>query len=198
MNETLLLWINQGWAHPWLDLFFEWISQRGSFSFPLLGLLLVFYGWRFKQDGAKLWLMMILIIGIGDGLGNIIKHSTEQLRPCNAQPELVRQIGAPPNTPCGSAPNGMPSNHALNFFAVATFLSIILRSRAWTASLFILALLVSISRIYLGKHYPLQVLAGATIGTILGFLAAWIGLKYMEFMQRIQSRAILRTTKPDP
>lgn len=194
MNETLLLWINQGWAHPGLDVFFHWISQRASFSFPLLGLLLVFYSWRFKHDGAKLWLVLVLVIGVGDGLGNIIKHSTEQPRPCSAQPDLVRQIGAPPNTPCGSAPNGMPSNHALNFFATAIFLSLVMRSWAWSASLIILAVLVGISRIYLGKHYPLQVLAGATIGTILGFLGAWIGLKYLSFMQRIQSRATLIKT----
>jgi undecaprenyl-diphosphatase len=186
MDETLLLWINQDWANPGFDVFFHWISQRASFSFPLLGLLLVFYSWRFKHDGAKLWLTLVLLVGVGDGLGNIIKHSTDQLRPCAAQPELVRQVGQPANTPCGNAPNGMPSNHALNFFATAAFLSLVMRSWRWSASLFTLALLVSLSRIYLGKHYPLQVLAGATIGTLLGFLGAWIGLKYLGFMWRIQ------------
>lgn len=54
-----------------------------------------------------------------------------------------------------------------------------MRSRAWLAGAFTVALLVGISRIYLAKHYPSQVLAGATIGAALGYIGAWIGVNYL-------------------
>lgn len=186
MDEAILLWINQGWAHPWLDSFFWWVSQRASFSFPLAGLLLLFFVRRFRQDGAKLWLLLALTVGAGDALGNLLKHITGQPRPCHAMAEQVRQPGRAPGAPCGDNLHGMPSNHTLNFFAAATFLSLVMRSRAWAAVAFTVALLVGISRIYLGKHYPSQVLAGAMIGAAIGYIGAWIGVNYLPFMQRIK------------
>ena len=42
---------------------------------------------------------------------------------------------------------------------------------------------------YLGKHYPVQVLAGGAIGTLLGCLAAWLGIKYLSFMQRVRAHS---------
>ncbi|MDX1251453.1 MAG: phosphatase PAP2 family protein [Gammaproteobacteria bacterium] len=191
MDETVLLWINQGWAHPWLDSFFWWVSQRASFAFPLAGLLLLFLVRRFRQDGVKLWLLLALTVGAGDALGNLLKHITDQPRPCYAVADLVRQPGQAPGTPCGGDLYGMPSNHALNFFAAAAFLSLVMRSRAWLAGAFTVALLVGISRIYLAKHYPSQVLAGATIGAALGYIGAWIGVNYFPFMQRIKRKAHL-------
>jgi len=40
LDTELLIWINMGWAHPWLDIFFIWISERETFSLPLTGILL--------------------------------------------------------------------------------------------------------------------------------------------------------------
>ncbi|MEQ6340613.1 MAG: phosphatase PAP2 family protein [Gammaproteobacteria bacterium] len=187
MDEVVLLWINQGWAHPWLDVFFRWISQRASFAFPLAGLLLLFFARRFGKDGVKLWLVLVLVVGMGDALGSLIKHLAEQPRPCFSIHELVRQPGRAPGVACGDNLSGMPSNHALNFFAAAAFLSFMMCSRAWVVGAFMVALMVGISRIYLGVHYPSQVLAGAAIGATIGCLGAWIGLNYLVFIKRIQS-----------
>ena len=62
MDETLLLAINQGWAHPWLDAFLGWVSQRESFSFPLLLIILALLWHRARGAGIKLWLLMALVI----------------------------------------------------------------------------------------------------------------------------------------
>jgi undecaprenyl-diphosphatase len=187
MDKTILIWINQGWAHPWLDPFFIWISQRAAFALPLLIVILYVSMRQFGKDGLKLWLLLLAVVTCGDQLGNAIKHLTSQARPCFELYEMVRQPARDVAGPCGGNLEAMPSNHALNFFATATFIAIIFRRRSWGITMFVIALLVGISRIYLGKHYPSQVIAGATIGILLGCLVAWLGIKYLSFMQRIHA-----------
>jgi len=187
MDNTILLWINQGWAHSWLDPFFIWVSQRASFSFPLLVIILILCVRYFKRDGLKLWLLLLALLICGDQLGNVIKYLTAQPRPCYELHNIVRQPARALPGPCGSNLDAMPSNHALNFFAIAIFIMLVVRIRSWGIIMCIIALLVGISRIYLGKHYPSQVLAGAVIGSLLGYLAAWLGIKYLAFIQRVHA-----------
>ncbi len=65
---------------------------------------------------------------------------------------------------------GFVSSHAANTFALATYVSLIIRRRWFAASMFLWAALVSYSRIYLGVHYPGDVLCGALIGIVVGYL----------------------------
>jgi undecaprenyl-diphosphatase len=186
MDEALLLWINQGWAHPWLDVFFTWVSQRETFSFPLLGVILVLSVLRFRGDGLRLWLVLIVVIGVADLTGNMIKKATAQPRPCYEIADQVRQPTSTTPGPCGANLTGMPSNHAMNFFAATLFLVTVLRIRGATLTLVAIAAAVSISRIYLGDHYPGQVIVGIVLGSLIGFVAARAGLKYLSFIQRIR------------
>jgi undecaprenyl-diphosphatase len=189
VNDALLLWINQGWAHPALDVFFSWLSSRDAFAFPLGLVLLALFIGRWRRAGLQLWLVMLLAAGTGDSLGNALKHLFPQPRPCYSLTSQVRQVNAPPGTACGSNLSGMPSNHALNGFAVAAFLAAVLRRRGWAIALFILAALVALSRVYLGKHFPSQIAVGALIGTAWGLLWAWLGLKYFPFMRGWRAHA---------
>lgn len=186
MDESLLLWINQGWAHPWLDLFFSWISQKQAFSFPLLLAILALLARRFGWIGVKFWLLLVAVIITGDLFGNILKHLTAQPRPCAALPELVRLVEKPFRVGCSIKPLGMPSNHALNFFLACTFLGLVLRSRILIIGLELLAAAVALSRIYLGVHYPSQALAGTLIGIALGLLAVSAATRYVPFMARLR------------
>jgi undecaprenyl-diphosphatase len=188
MDKTLLLWINQDWAHPWLDFFFAWISQTTFFSIPLIFVILGVFVYRFGLNGVKLWLLTVLVIAAGDQLGALIKSITSFMRPCAALPDLVRIPVSPFQIYCSHMLTAMPSNHALNFFAFAVFTSTILHSRPWAAGFFILAALVSLSRIYLGVHFPSQVLAGFLIGLTYGYAAAVIALKYVPFVASIRAK----------
>lgn len=185
MDESLLLLLNQTLANSWLDIFFSWISQHLLFSTPLLLLVLAFFIWRFGKDGINFWLLTILLIILGDQLGGLIKHLTEQARPCAALGEVVRQTNTLFHINCSRSLNGMPSNHALNFFLFAVFTGYVLRWRAWLWGFGVLAVLVALSRVYLGVHYPSQILTGAVIGTALGLLAGWWGMSRLPLMQRI-------------
>ncbi len=69
----------------------------------------------------------------------------------------------------------MPSNHALNSFAATAFLFVTRPAwKGWRLFLLVSAILVALSRIYLAKHFPSQVVMGAAIGTLWGLAAAWL------------------------
>lgn len=184
MDQTLFAQINQGWAHPALDAFFTYLSSYAGFGLPLLVLLLAWLAWRWRAAGLKLGLALILVVAAGETLGSIVKDLVQQPRPCHAAPAQVRQ---PPGVECRNPLAGLPSNHAINFFSAATFLGVLLRRRGLAATLAALAVLVALSRVYLGKHYPSQVLAGAALGVTLGWLAAWAGTRYLPFMRRLRA-----------
>lgn len=186
MDEALLLWVNQGWANPGLDVFFSTLSSRNGFALPLDALLLLLFAWRWRKTGVQLWLVMLLVVAMGDALGNGLKHVFAQPRPCFALADKVRQVNYPPGRACGGNLAGMPSNHSLNGFAVAAFLTLALRRGLWSTALFAIAALVALSRVYLAKHFPSQIAAGALIGTVWGFAAAWLGLKYLPFMSGLR------------
>ncbi len=176
MDEALFFWINQGWAgsslqsslQPWLDAFFGWVSQKPTFSHPLLLLILILLIKDWGRSGLRLWFLLVLFIGLGDVLGNFLKHLIAQPRPCADFPDTVRLVLQPFNVGCNFKPRGMPSNHALNFFLTASFLGITLRSWKWGIVFGLIAFTVALSRVYLGVHYPSQVLAGAVVGSLLG------------------------------
>lgn len=170
MDESILLAINQGWAHPVLDALFGLVSQRPAFGFPLLVLILVPLWWRLGGAGIRLWCLLLAVIVLGDLVGNLLKHLLLQSRPCSELP-AVRLVTAPFAVACNPEPHGMPSNHAVNFFSAATFLAGMLRSWRWGLALGIVAVVVGLSRVYLGVHYPSQVLMGAGLGLAIGALA---------------------------
>lgn len=188
MDEALLLWINQTWAHPLLDGFFSLLSSKRAFAFPFAVMLLISFVWRWRTAGVQLWLVMFLVVGSGDLLGNGLKHIFTQARPCYAIAKQVRQLQGEPGKPCGSNLSGMPSNHAVNSFAAAAFLSLILRRGLWSGILFTLAALVALSRVYLAKHYPSQIAIGAIVGTVWGLAWAWLGLRYLPFIQGLRGK----------
>jgi len=186
VDKAALLWLNQDLAHPWLDVFFTWVSDRISFALPLVLLLLVISAAQFGWKGVRLWLFLAVTVGLADALGNVLKHLIAQPRPCYEFYELMRHDLA---ARCGANLTGMPSNHALNFFTAATLLSATTRSRLWALSAFAIAIAVLLSRVYLGKHYPSQVLASALLGMVWGGLAAWLAVKYFSFAGAIRSHS---------
>ncbi len=185
MDEKILLAINQGWANPGLDILFAWISQDMMFSTPLLMILLGLFGWRFGRDGIKFWLLMVLFIALGDFLGSIFKDIAAQPRPCAELGETVRRVVTVFSINCSHNPSGMPSNHALNFFLMASFTGIVLRWRAWVIGFVTLAILVALSRVYLGVHYPSQILVGSIIGSALGCGAGFASIRYLPFVKHV-------------
>ena len=174
LDSTLALSLNQDWASPALDVLMGWVSSKLWFSVPILLLMLPVFTRRQNRQGMRLWLAMVICIGLGDLTGNSIKHLTRMERSCQAMSQQIRLVESPFRHGCARKPHGMPSNHSLNFFLAATMTGLLLRSWAWGLGLGLLAALVAVSRIYLGAHFPSQVLAGALLGAAMGYIMAWL------------------------
>jgi undecaprenyl-diphosphatase len=110
-------------------------------------------------------LAAIVLVTISDSVAHyIIKPLVDRVRPCTA----ISWIRLPDGQRFDPS---FPSNHAMNNFAIATFFARTFRNRSLTITLFALAALISLGRIYQGLHYPSDVIGGAMIGCALGYSA---------------------------
>jgi undecaprenyl-diphosphatase len=170
LDKSILLFINHGWANPVLDRFFGWVSLWYAFGVPIGLVMLLLFRRRWEKRGTLLWLFLVVLLLVGETGGRLIKHITMQPRPCFDLAGVVREPNHREPGPCDNARGGMPSNHALDYFAAATLVATTFRSRWWTLCGFGIAILVGISRVYLGQHYPSQVMAGASLGILWGLV----------------------------
>jgi membrane-associated phospholipid phosphatase len=137
--------------------------------------------------------LLILTAIMGDMLGNLLKAWFAMPRPCFDLFELLRPPGGGAPRQCDAANTGMPSNHALNFFAVTALLAYATRRVGLSSLLLLISLVVGLSRIYLTKHYPSQVLAGAGMGVLFGWGFAWLGLRSFAFGRRFLQPGVVET-----
>ncbi|MBQ4335394.1 MAG: phosphatase PAP2 family protein [Myxococcaceae bacterium] len=169
LDAEILVDLHEALAHPVADAIFAFVSLRAGFAVPLLALICLGLCLQWRRDGLITFALTLAVLGIADLNGNILKHLLAQPRPCLEFAHLDWM----PDT-CPGARRGMPSNHAINFFAVAAFLWTTLRRTRVGLPLALIACAVGISRVYLGRHYPSQVIVGALLGCAQGILPALI------------------------
>ncbi|MBI5623752.1 MAG: phosphatase PAP2 family protein [Elusimicrobia bacterium] len=155
--------INHAWTHPWLDAFFPWLTDLNKNKVFLFGALPVVLSWwvyRRRGPAVKVLLAMTLAAGLCDAVAyRFIKPAVARSRPSiiSSTVRTSRHSGY-----------SFPSNHAANMFAGATVLAMAVPSVRVPA--FAAAGLVAYSRVYVGVHYPFDVLAGALLGLLGGGL----------------------------
>jgi len=171
LDHQLLLAINH--AHtPTLDRLMLFASDRYVW-FPAYALLILWLVDIFRRQAWPLLPLLIGAVALADSIASkLFKPFFGRLRPCHA-PGLTGQLHLPDG--CGGQ-FGFLSSHAANSFALAVFLLLVLpgpRFRGLRIAAFVWAGLLSYSRIYLGAHYPSDVVGGALVGAALGWGAAW-------------------------
>lgn len=174
--DPIMVSITEMW--PWIPLYFFWIFLL------------------FKHYGKRGWWVLLgvaLVVLCSDQLSaHVCKPVFHRLRPC-FNPELEGLVYLPKGLPGGRF--GFVSSHAANTFAIAAFLTPVLR-KAWRLIGWVLygwAFISSYSRIYVGVHYPGDIFCGAVIGILIG-LIFWklLGLFFKNYLDR---RAKLNTPK---
>ncbi|MBI1877307.1 MAG: VanZ family protein [Chloroflexi bacterium] len=157
MDQTLLTFFNQTLAHPWLDAFMLTVTYGGLALLPSLGIVLLF--------GQQRKVGLAILVAIATSLALTFAFQYLVLRP---RPEGMRLLLPTPNFP------SYPSGHAATAFAVALVLALAYRRGRWWALALAAASLIAFSRVYLGYHYPSDIIGGAILGAGAG--AASYGL----------------------
>lgn len=168
IDTKVFLWLN-GLHTGWLDTVMVSVTETWPWI-PLFGLLLYM---AFKQYGRRGWWIVLgvaVVVLCSDQLSaHVCKPLFHRLRPC-FNPDLDGLVHLPKGLPGGKY--GFVSSHAANTFAVATFLTGALRmlykSIGWW--LYAWAFISSYSRIYIGMHYPGDIVAGAVLGILIGWM----------------------------
>lgn len=165
IDKKLLIYLN-GTHTPFWDAVMITFTDK-FFWFPFYALLLGFLIWKFQKKCWLLFPCIALLITASDQFAStIVKPLAGRLRPCHdasVQHLLYLAKG------CGGT-YGFISSHAANSFAIACFLSLILKNKWLGCLLFGWAAMVSYSRVYLGAHYPGDILCGGVAGVFFAFI----------------------------
>jgi len=169
MDTYLFFIINQRLQHPFLDVIMPFITNRAYILFAIIIIPVLFKEWR---KGIFAIALAFVAFIIADTSANILKHIFERQRPCQSLEGVRLLVGCTKSF-------SFPSNHATNAFSVAMIFYYFFR---WTALMvFPIAILVAFSRIYVGVHYPSDVIAGIIWGGLISgisiFLYRWSSKK---------------------
>ncbi len=166
-DETLFYLVNSGCQ----NLFFDWLMPllRSKYIWvPFYVFIASFLLLNFHGKGMIAVVALVLAVAVADNVSSqLIKKSVQRLRPCKVmEPQKDMYL----RVPCGSG-FSFPSSHAANHFAVATYLILLLGKlfHRIKIPLVLWATVIAFAQVYVGVHYPLDVIGGALLGILIGW-----------------------------
>jgi undecaprenyl-diphosphatase len=167
-DRAIFFFVNRSLENPVFDAMMPVLTDLNKHLVVLItvALLLIWMAVRGGATGRWAVLSLIATVILSDQLNSSwVKHLFERTRPCHVLEDVHLLVS------CGSG-YSFPSSHAVNNAAAAVVLSSFYRRWMWGFVAF--AAIVGFSRVYVGVHYPTDVLAGFVLGAGCGALVVWL------------------------
>ena len=176
-DTAIMHWINSGWSNA----FFDWLMPVLRNKYVWLPIYIFSFAWIVfnftRRQSLYAVVFAILAVFASDTISSkLIKNNVQRPRPCQvASLEVIQRVS------CGSG-YSFTSSHAANHFCVAAFVVTVFGHfmGKWRHLWWVWAALVGIAQIYVGLHYPLDILGGAVLGIIVGLSMGTLAKHYMS------------------
>lgn len=176
-DTRLFLKINTVWTNSFLDSVYPWWREANTWT-PLYLFLIVFAIMNFKKKTLP-WLVFVAItLTLTDQISShLIKNLITRPRPCRDE-FFMSQVHLLLSNCSGGY--SFPSSHATNHFGFAVFIFITLQAvfKKWRYAFLIWAATISYGQVYVGVHYPLDILFGMLLGSSIGYLTGTLFVKF--------------------
>ncbi|CAA7387218.1 phosphatase PAP2 family protein [Chryseobacterium fistulae] len=175
-DKKVFLYLNNLGSSP-----FDQLWMLISSTWIWVPLYIIFCYLLFKNYKLRSFVFILLFIAMGvtisDQLASVFKYGVARLRPCH-DPTLEHHMRI---VKCGGQ-YGFYSAHASNTFFLASYLTILLKDKIkwFPYAIFVWAIIVSYSRIYLGVHFPIDILVGVFVGSLLGVIFGALAKKVIN------------------
>ncbi len=174
-DYVLFHWINTTLSNPFFDFWLTWMRNEWIW-FPLYIFIITFFIYNYGKNAYWLILFCFLTVGTSDTVSShLIKKTVKRERPCRNEAVVSPMV----RIRCGSG-YSFTSSHATNHFAVAIFLAFtlgrVVKKIKWP--LIAWAAIIGFSQIYVGVHFPIDVLVGSCLGVFIGLFWSKIFMKY--------------------
>ncbi len=164
LDTKLFHLINSGLDSRPLDVLMPFITRDSNFNLVIIVLIIIILIRSKDRRGTlKSLVLLVLLVFVSDFLSTALKGLFLRTRPCHTLDTARLLVGC-------SGSYSFPSGHATNIFAAMVFLST--RNKRYTAGLLVIAVSVAYSRVYVGVHYPTDVVFGALLGSACALVFA--------------------------
>ena len=177
IDRSILVWIHENHI-PILNQVMPFITDADNWVLPIL-LLILYLGFFQGKKGKIALCLLIISLSLNDSIcAQLLKPFFERVRPSHISIEGLNLLVSK------GGKWSMPSNHASNMFSLAVILSYFFDR--FKIPLFLLAIMIAISRVYVGVHYPGDVIVGALVGYSISWIVItlWVILKMRELKRR--------------
>ena len=175
--------LNGQWTNSFFDTVFPYL-RNANLWIPLYLFLFIFVAINYGRNGWWWILIGIVTVASSDSISSlVIKEWIFRIRPCHDE-EMIGHVRFLVNY-CPQSSSFM-SSHAANHFAMAMFIFTTLKNHVskWVWIIFLWALFIAYAQVYVGVHYPLDVICGGLFGTAIGF--GWAKFFNRNFQLKIQ------------